>query len=327
MRLELKVMLVGIACAFSGLIATATIVKWWQVRAASHWLPTPGKIVSARVVARAVESMSGDSQTQGGSEIRNFPEIEFDYEVNGKKFHGTRYSIQENLGNFEIPETMARFPKGAKVTVFYDPQDPGKAVIERSMPEGAFKFMIYLSAGMLIGSIALILIVSDGLRAVTPYLPQSKNAGAAAFLTTMGLVTLRMVFVLKGMADAAMTWPSVKGTIGESGIETLQTRSSTSINYGPWRTVFRSRINYTYNVAGQPYTADRVAFGAIVTSSLPSLVSGRAQRYPLNGKVDVYYDPANPASAVLERRVRCMWILWTTIVLFLGGAAMLVGLV
>jgi hypothetical protein len=320
-------MLVGIACAFSGLIATATFVKWWQVKVASHWLPIPGKIVSARVVARSVESLSNDSQTQGASEVRNFPEIEFEYEVGGRKYRGSRYSVQENLGNFEIPETMARFPKGAKVTVFYDPKDPNKAVIERTMPDGAFKFMIYLSAGLLIGSVALILIVSDGLRALTPYLPRPQNAGAAAFLTIMGLVVLRMAFVLKGMADAAMTWPSVRGTIGASGLETLKTRATTGSIYGPWRTIFRSRINYTYNVAGQPYTADRVAFGAIVTSSLTSLVSGQARRYPLNGKVDVYYDPANPAAAVLERRVRGLWLLWGTTALFLGAAAALVGVI
>jgi hypothetical protein len=320
-------MLVGIACAISALIATATFVKWWQVKVASHWLPAPGKIVSARVVARTVTSISNDSSSQGASEIRNFPEIEFDYAVNGKKFHGTRYSVQENLGNFEIPETMARYPKGAKVTVFYDPKDPAKAVIERTMPDGAFKFMIYLSAGLIIGTIALILMVSDGLRALTPYLPRPQNAGAATFLTIMGLFILRMAFLQKGLADTAKTWPTVKGTIGESGIETLQTRSSTSTTYGPWRSVFRSKIVYSYSVAGQPYSADRVAFGAVVTSSLPSLISGRTQRYPEQGRVDVYYDPANPASAVLERRVGGMWILWASAALFLGGAAALVGLI
>jgi hypothetical protein len=65
--LELKIMLVGIACAISALIATATFVKWWQVKVASHWLPTPGKIVSARVVARTVTSISNDSSSQGAS--------------------------------------------------------------------------------------------------------------------------------------------------------------------------------------------------------------------------------------------------------------------
>lgn len=319
-------MLVGIACAFSGLIATATFVKRWQVKVASHWLPTPGKIVSARVVARTVASISNDSSTRGASETRNFPEIAFDYEVNGKKFHGTRYSIRENLGNFEIPETMARYPKGANVTVFYDPKNPANAVIERTMPDGAFSFMIYLSAGLIIGTIALILIVSDGLRALTPYLPQPQNAGAATFLTIMGLFILRMAFLQKGLADAAKSWPTVKGNIGESGIETLKIRSSTSI-YGPWRSVFRSRIVYSYKVAGQPYSADRVAFGAVVTSSLPSLISGRTERYPQNGRVDVYYDPANPGSAVLERRVGGLWILWTSAALFLGAAAVLVGFI
>jgi hypothetical protein len=61
--------------------------------------------------------------------------------------------------------------------------------------------------------------------------------------------------------------------------------------------------------------------------SLPGLVSGQARRYVEGSKVDVHYDPANPAAAVLECRVRGLWLLWVCSLGFLGGAAFLVGLV
>ncbi|WP_348625761.1 DUF3592 domain-containing protein [Mesorhizobium sp. LNHC209A00] len=83
----------------------------------------------------------------------------------------------------------------------------------------------------------------------------------------------------------------------------------------------------SYGVAGERYSADRVAFGASVTASLPGLVGGQARRYVEGSKVDVRYDPANPASAVLECRVRGLWLLWVCSAGFLGGAALLVGLV
>lgn len=69
------------------------------------------------------------------AEIRNIPAITFEYKVGGKTFHGSRYSAKENLGNFEVNETLAQFPTGADVTVFYNPADPSKVVIERTLPE------------------------------------------------------------------------------------------------------------------------------------------------------------------------------------------------
>ncbi len=139
-ELELKFLLVGFACAVAGGLSTVTFLKWREVKTVSRWLPTPGKIISSRVEAREVRSSGTGSESSDSTEIRNFPAITFEYKVGGKTFQSSRYSVQENLGNFEVTETLARFPKGAKVTVFYDPANASKAVIERTMPEGAFKF-------------------------------------------------------------------------------------------------------------------------------------------------------------------------------------------
>ena len=58
-----------------------------------------------------------------------------------------------------------------------------------------------------------------------------------------------------------------------------------------------------------------------------ALVRGQAQGYVEGSKVDVHYDPANPGSAVLECRVRGLWLLWLCSAGFLGGAAWLVGFI
>ncbi|QKC86422.1 DUF3592 domain-containing protein [Mesorhizobium sp. NZP2077] len=316
-------MLVGFACAVAGGLSIVTFLKWREVRAASRWSPTPGKIISSRVEAREVRSSGAGSDSTDSTEIRNFPAITYEYKVGGKTFQSSHYSVQENLGNFEVAETLARFPRGAAVTVFYNPSDPAKAVIERTMPDGAFKFMVQLSAGLVIGALVLVFSVGGLLEAIRPHLPKPQNLGAAALLLFMGLMILRMGFAQKSLAEQAAKWPVAAGRIESSGLQALRNYSG----YRRWRTVFKSRIVYSYGVAGQRYSSDRVTFGATATASLPGLVSGQARSYAEGSKVDVHYDPANPASAVLECRVRGLWLLWICSAGFLGGAAWLVGLV
>ncbi|MER9331789.1 DUF3592 domain-containing protein [Mesorhizobium sp. M0488] len=324
--MELKLLLVGFACAVAAGLSIVTFLKWREVRILSRWLPAPGKIVSSIVEAREVRSSSTGSESSNSTEIRNFPAITFEYKVGGRTFRSSRYSVQENLGNFAVAETLARFPRGAAVTVFYNPSDPAKAVIERTMPEGAFKFMVQLSAGLVIGALVLVFSVGGVLEAIGPHLPKPQNLGAGALLLFMGLFVLRMGFVQKSMAEQAAKWPVAVGRIETSGVQAIRTRERFG-GYRPWRTIFKSRIVYSYGIAGQRYSADRVAFGATVSASLPGLVGGQVRRCVEGSKVDVHYDPANPASAVLECRVRGLWLLWVCSVGFLGGAALLVGLV
>jgi hypothetical protein len=325
--LELKLLLVGFACVVAGMLTVATLLKWREVRAVSRWLPAPGKILSSRAEVREVTSPGSGSQRRGSTETRSFPAITFEYKAGGKMFRSSRYSVQENVGNFAVSETLARFPRGADVTVFYDPSDPAKAVIERTMPDGALKFMIQLSAGLVIGAMVLVFSVGGVLEAIGPHLPKPQNLGAGALLLVIGLFTLRMGFAQKSLAEQAARWPVATGHIDASGLQKFQIRDSIEGGggYRPWRTVFKSRVVYSYSVAGQRYAADRVAFGSNLTASLPGLVSGQSQRYLQGDKVEVHYDPANPAAAVLDCRVRGLWVLWVSASVFLAGAALLVG--
>ncbi|RUX38081.1 DUF3592 domain-containing protein, partial [Mesorhizobium sp. M7A.F.Ca.CA.002.11.2.1] len=182
---------------------------------------------------------------------------------------------------------------------------------------------IQLSAGLVVGALVLVFSVGGVLEAIRPHLPKPQNLGAGALLLFMGLFALRMGFVQRSLAEQAAKWPVTAGRIDNSGLQALRNHSG----HGRWRTVFKSRIVYSYDVAGQRYSADRVTFGGTVTASLPGLVGGQARQYVEGSKVDVHYDPANPGSAVLECRVRGLWLLWICSAGFLGGAAFLVGLV
>ncbi len=60
-------------------------------------------------------------------------------------------------------------------------------------------------------------------------------------------------------------------------------------------------VKYEYEVNGQLYVGDRVNIGPMQKSVNPRKSQEILARYPVGGNVTVYYNPANPQEAVLER--------------------------
>ena len=54
----------AVPLAMVGLIAVAAFYKWLQVRAASHWPQTTGKVVVSTSQARKVETFDDDRQAR-----------------------------------------------------------------------------------------------------------------------------------------------------------------------------------------------------------------------------------------------------------------------
>ena len=66
------------------------------------------------------------------------------------------------------------------------------------------------------------------------------------------------------------------------------------------------RLAYEYAVGGRLYRAKRVAFYRRYTGQWAQEL---AARYPVGTQVQVYYDPAEPAEAVIDRNIRALWLL------------------
>jgi hypothetical protein len=69
-------------------------------------------------------------------EPRNFANIVYQYSVSGQTLTNNRVSIGEDRGNFGVAETIARYPVGTAVTVYYNSRHPRDAVLERDSPKG-----------------------------------------------------------------------------------------------------------------------------------------------------------------------------------------------
>ena len=121
---------------------------------------------------------------------------------------------------------------------------------------------------------------------------------AAVVLALSGIMgLLGAVFLFLGMrsvnaARASRAWPSVRGKVTSSQLMRGGSRS---------RPFYSAHVAYTFDVNGQSYSGDKVSFGNPRSNS-----SGKQQaivdRYREGQEVEVFYNPAQPREAVLERR-------------------------
>ena len=125
------------AARSAGALLVAAVYKTLQVRAAREWPSTAGQ--GGGLESRSARGQ-GDRQRPGrrrtDSKQRNFANIVYEYSVSGKKLRNNRVSIGEDLGNFQVAETIAKYPVGAVVTVYYNSLHPREAVLERDLPKG-----------------------------------------------------------------------------------------------------------------------------------------------------------------------------------------------
>ena len=119
-----------------GLLLVAAAYKSLQVRAAREWPSAAGKVVVSKTEVRKVKVIDSDRAEGHRFEERNFANIVYEYSVAGRKLRNNRVSIGEDRGNFEVAETIAKYPVGAVVTVYYNPLHPDQAVLERDLPKG-----------------------------------------------------------------------------------------------------------------------------------------------------------------------------------------------
>lgn len=285
-----------ILSGFVGLLTFATLYKYFEVRIASRWPTVPGRVVSSKVVQRKAGGIGADEKDV---ELRNFAEVTYEYAVQGRRHRASRVSIGEDLGNYRVEETLAKYPEAARVMVFYNPTNPGEAVLERDVPEGAFKFMFWLIAGLIGVGLTLIFGLDRLAEWLRMALPSGNNAPLAMMIGGMGGFALLIALAITREAKAAADWPSTWGVIEEAGIEDFRTSDD-----GRSRIMKRGAVVYSYKVKGNEYRGGRIHVrGWNVSSSTILLLRNPAKKYPPGMPVEVFFNPENPAEAVLERRV------------------------
>ena len=96
-----------------------------KMAAVSQWPSTMGTITSSFLERR-------HSSDDGGS--TDYPVVQYSYQVSGQAYQSTKLAPGPAVGGSGAGKVVGRYPAGAQVMVFYNPQNPSDAVLERKAP-------------------------------------------------------------------------------------------------------------------------------------------------------------------------------------------------
>lgn len=103
-----------------------TIIFFMRRRMAtvSQWPSTMGSVIASRLEQR--------SSSEGG--YTNYPVVQYSYQVSGQAYQSYKLAPGPEVGGTGAGKVVARYPVGAQVMVFYNPQNPSEAVLETKAP-------------------------------------------------------------------------------------------------------------------------------------------------------------------------------------------------
>jgi hypothetical protein len=111
-----------------------------QARASAGWPLAPGKITRS-AVARDVLAVKDDSTGRIRYDDKYRPVVQFVYRVSGRDYFGSGVtggwtSLHDSPERAEA--VVAAYPAGKEISVYYDPEQPRTAVLERGKAVGGF---------------------------------------------------------------------------------------------------------------------------------------------------------------------------------------------
>ena len=89
----------------------------------SQWPSTMGTVMMSRVEQRS----TSDGYT-------DYPVVQYSYQIGGQPYQGMKLAPGPEVGGTGAGKVVSKYPSGAQVMVFYNPQNPSEAVLERKAP-------------------------------------------------------------------------------------------------------------------------------------------------------------------------------------------------
>jgi hypothetical protein len=118
-----------------GLLICMSIVNGRKAKASMQWPSVQGTVVFSEMVMDT--STSSDIATWS-------PVVTYSYAVNGQALQCSRVKFSPARGK----KVVAKYPKGNAVQVFFDPQQPSTAVLEKG---GSTKVMLFVGVAVIVG--------------------------------------------------------------------------------------------------------------------------------------------------------------------------------
>jgi hypothetical protein len=122
---------IGIVMIVAGFLAARTPGK------SNHWPTATGQILASTITYRR----------SGGSRAA-YPVVMYAYQVEGKQYQSQRIYFGSAVGGSAMTGVIKKYPVGAQVPVYYNPQNPADAVLERSSPMA--KMLVFIGVIMIV---------------------------------------------------------------------------------------------------------------------------------------------------------------------------------
>jgi hypothetical protein len=288
-----------IAAGVCLLISAAMLYNWFRLRAqmqAAHsWDKTEGVITLSRVEQPATH-VSDDLNDAS-------PVIHYRYRAGGQEFEGDRIGIggQPMTTSVLAARRIAKYPVGARVDVYIDPNAPGNALLEPGQQGG---LAAQLAITITFGIAAAVLVA----HAIAGHVLYTGN-GVPLFAFVLPMVALvAAVFSIvsfsrtRRLASASASWPTTSGIITTSGVieEVIQDQGNSDKSRVRWIHRYQVDLRYAYQVANRDFVGTTANWGWTDVYGLRELAEKAASPYSPGQPVAVHYDPEQPGNAVLE---------------------------
>jgi hypothetical protein len=282
-----------------GLLIINQAVGIWRLRRRAakglNWPSADGVILTSSMEENPHDAESDDERCSVS--------ISYSYAVAGKTYKGERIRWGgRTITAREAAEALVgKYPAGAHVRVFYDPQRPGSALLEPRDNSNVAAIAVFLG---------VFCVIEIGLLplAITGSNPTAANGlpffGFFLPLAAIGVSIGGVVSYLqtRRKAAASLRWPKVSGSIVASDIAIVREREEGASDDTRIReiTKYRPAIRYTYRVGQRDYASTAVSLDWDRLYGVQSDAEAMISKYPVGAQVSVFYDPASPNVALLE---------------------------
>jgi hypothetical protein len=266
-----------------------------QILAASRWDKTEGVIIVSRV-EQPPSHLSDDLNDAS-------PVVRYRYRAGGQEIESDRIGVggQPLTTRVLAGRQIARFPVGARVDVYVDPNDPNNALLEPRQQGNlaaqlAFTITFGIAAGILVahGIAGHVLYTGNGVPLFAFVLPIV--ALLAAVFSVVSFSRTRL------LASASARWPTVPGIITTSGVIEEAIEDQSNRDKSQIRKIHRYQVDlrYAYQVGKRDFVGTTANWGWTGVYGLRELAEKAAGQYTNGQPVTIYYDPEQPGNAVLE---------------------------
>ena len=137
----------------------------WLASASARWPTVSGTITMSDVIEEAIEGTSNGDKAIVRMIHRYQVDLRYAYQVGKRDFVGTveNWGWTGIYGLRELAEKAAsRYQQGQPVTVYYDPEQPGNAVLEPDNRQGSLAPLIFGAVSAVVGGAILVFFIEVG---------------------------------------------------------------------------------------------------------------------------------------------------------------------